>query len=65
MIGEIYAIIAPLVWLGFCALVGVYAQRDERSGPLWFFISLLFTPILAGIILTVLQEQAARSRGIK
>lgn len=38
-------------------LVGFLASGRGRSGFLWFLLSLIFSPLLAGIVLFVLPRQ--------
>lgn len=46
--------IAILLWLFFAVVVGTYAERRGRSGMKWFFLSLLFSPVLMGILVLAL-----------
>lgn len=58
-------------WLVLSLCVGILADRYGRNGGLWAFLSLLFSPILIGIILLALgsdvesQEKNALRHGMK
>lgn len=39
-----------LLWVIFSAIVGQHAHHYGRSGLAWFLASLLFSPILVGIV---------------
>lgn len=43
-----------VVWLVVCVLIGVAASARGRSGVGWFVLSLLITPLLAGLILLLM-----------
>ena len=44
------------VWLVAASLVGLFASvRRNRSGIGWFFLALLISPLLAGIIVAILK----------
>ncbi|WP_462332791.1 hypothetical protein [Schwartzia sp. (in: firmicutes)] len=47
-----------IMWLGISALVGYCADRRGRSGWLWGALSLLFTPLLVGLVLVMLPNLA-------
>lgn len=40
-----------LVWIGLSVVIGYAAAQRGRSGPGWFFISILLSPLIAGIAL--------------
>jgi hypothetical protein len=42
-----------LLWLATAALVGAIASNKGRSGIGWFILAVLFSPLLAGIILAI------------
>jgi hypothetical protein len=57
MESKMEALILPwfFFWLGGAVIVGVIAnQRRNRSGIGWFFLSLLISPLLAGLLVLAL-----------
>jgi hypothetical protein len=44
------------LWLIFCFVVAYGAANRNRSGLAWFFISVLFSPIVAAMFLLILGE---------
>lgn len=46
-----------IFWLGFCVLVGYFAVKKGRSGGGWFFLSLIISPLLAGIALAIASDK--------
>jgi hypothetical protein len=49
-----------LFWIGFAVVVGVAANTRGRSGLGWFFLALLFSPLLAGLLLLALPSAAGQ-----
>lgn len=45
-----------LVWILLSGAVAILASRKARSGFLWFVVSLLFSPLIAGFIVLALGE---------
>jgi hypothetical protein len=43
-----------LVWLALCGAVFILANRYNRSGPGWFIISLLFSPLVGAAFVLAL-----------
>jgi uncharacterized membrane protein YiaA len=43
------------VWIVFAVLVGVYAANKGRSGPGFFFLSLILSPLIGFIIAAVVS----------
>ncbi len=39
-----------LLWFGLAFVVAVYAARRGRSGSGWFILSVLISPLLAGLL---------------
>ena len=39
-----------LFWLGFSLVVGVLASNRGRTGIGWFFLSLVISPLIAGLL---------------
>lgn len=48
-----------ITWLAVSWLVGYAAAKRGRSGPVWFFIALLASPLIGGLILAILPKQGA------
>src|ERR1700761_5757965 len=57
----IYLITMFILWLGFSIAVGIGANTRGRRGVGWFFLAVLITPPLAGIVLLVLPSTAVRT----
>jgi hypothetical protein len=50
-----------LFWIAFSVLVGVFAQvRRNREGIVWFFLALILSPIIAGVLVAILRESEPR-----
>jgi hypothetical protein len=49
-------ILALLVWLCFCILVGAVATSRGRSGFGWFLFSCVLSPLLGGIVVLLLTN---------
>jgi len=48
-----------LFWIGFSVAVGVFAnQRRNRSGIGWCLLSLLISPLLAGVCVACTRERS-------
>ncbi|MBE7216378.1 hypothetical protein MK852_23805 [Shewanella benthica] len=45
--------LSVLIWLVFCAAIGFIANRNGKCGGTWFFISVVVSPLIAGICLAV------------
>lgn len=52
--------ILVLFWIGFSIAVGVGASNKGRSGGGWFLLSLLISPLLAGVFLLVSKDLTPR-----
>jgi hypothetical protein len=50
-----------LGWLIFSIAVGILANARGRNGGGWFFLSLLISPLLAGVIVLASGKQAGRT----
>lgn len=50
-------------WLIFAALIGVLASSRGRSGFGWFLLSLLISPLIAMIVVLILQRKNAGPYG--
>ena len=48
----------PFLWIGFAIAVGVWASNRGRHGFGWFLIACAISPILAGVFLAVIQNNA-------
>jgi predicted RNA-binding Zn-ribbon protein involved in translation (DUF1610 family) len=46
-------LIGGVIWILLCVAVGKCAERWDRSFGAWFFLSILFSPLLIGIILLI------------
>lgn len=46
-------------WLGFTVVVGVLASRKQRSVFGWVLLSLIVSPLIAGLLLLVLPSNAS------
>lgn len=44
-------------WIGLSVIVGVLAAKYGRSGIGWIFASLIFSPLLAGLVVLVLGRK--------
>src|SRR5262245_22172676 len=52
--------------LAFSVLVGVFAHyRRNRSGPGWFLLSCLITPLIAGLLVAILPARPLGSKPSK
>ena len=51
-----------IFWVGFSVVVGIAASKRNRSGALWFFLSLIFSPLLAGLFVLALGDSKPPSR---
>src|SRR5215471_502178 len=50
-------------WIAFSVIVGVFAnQRRNRSGFGWFLLSLLMSPLLAGLFVAAMREKDEQPR---
>ncbi len=45
-----------LGWLGFAVVVALIASSKGRSGFAWFLVSLIFSPLVGGILVLVLPR---------
>lgn len=43
----------------FSILIGVWASNWGRSGLLWFFLALIISPLISGIILLIIGKSDA------
>lgn len=46
-----------LVWLGFCFWVAHAANKKGKSGVLWFIVSLIFSPLIGGLIVGLSKDR--------
>ncbi len=51
---------AVLMWVVFSLAIILLARRLERSGIIWFFISLIISPLVSGIILLILGQNGKK-----
>jgi hypothetical protein len=52
-------------WVAFSVIVGVFAnQRRNRSGLGWFLLSILISPLLAGLLVAAMREADRPTTGI-
>lgn len=49
-------IVALFFWLSFSMLVGVLAHNRGRVGFAWFVLSVMFSPLLMGLLVLVLSD---------
>ncbi len=49
-----------LLWLGLAMIVGVAANTRGRSGIGWFFLSIVISPLLAGLLVLALPRLSWR-----
>lgn len=56
MVIQVYLVFA---WAGLAILLALMARRRGRNAFGWAFISLLLSPLVAGILLMVLKNAAA------
>jgi hypothetical protein len=42
-----------LIWLGLAIVVGVAASYRGRNGVGWFFLAVVITPLIAGLLVLV------------
>lgn len=52
------SLLLPAAWIVLAGIVAILAARAGRSGTGWFFIALLLSPLLAGVLLLVLVNVA-------
>jgi hypothetical protein len=61
-------VIGFLFWIVLAVAVGAWASNKGRSGVGFFFLALLLSPLLGGIIVACLkpnEENTARAAGLK
>lgn len=51
-----------IIWVGLAAIVGVAAAKRDRSGGGWFFLSLLISPLIAGLLMLALGNPNSAGR---
>src|SRR5881392_3504402 len=51
-----------IVWLVFSVIIGVAARSRKRSGFGWFLVSVIFSPILATVWLSILPKRLGLTR---
>jgi hypothetical protein len=50
-----------IVWFALSILVGVFAHvRRNREGVVWFFIAMIISPLIAGLLVAILHERPSR-----
>lgn len=47
-----------IAWPLFALLVGILASNRGRSGVGWFFLALLISPLIAGILVLLLSDES-------
>lgn len=52
-------LVVLVAWLILSSMCGVYASSKHRSWGAWFFLALIFSPLLAIIILLCLGDPTA------
>ena len=51
-----------IIFVLLCGLVAWWARRKGRSGPAWFLLSLLISPVITAIIMLFLKDLRAQVR---
>lgn len=46
-----------IIWLIFCCLIGYWANQRGRSPILWGVLALIISPLLAGVVLAMMQDK--------
>jgi len=54
-------ILVVIIWFVLAIVIGVAAQRRDRSGFGWFLLAILLSPLIVGILLAVLPDLYTRS----
>jgi hypothetical protein len=54
-------ILVGIIWVVLAFVIGVAAQRRDRSGFGWFLLAILLSPLIVGILLAVLPDLYTRS----
>lgn len=52
-----------LLYVAACIAVAVYAQKKGKSFPIWFFISVIITPVLSTVLLCFFSKSAPEISG--
>lgn len=52
------------LWLGLAIIIGVAADRRGRSGFGWFFLAVVLSPLLAGLLLLAMGKPQASSNAV-
>ncbi|MFO6423163.1 hypothetical protein [Motilimonas sp. KMU-193] len=53
-----FTFISIIVGLAFCLIPAYMAENRMRSGPTWFFLALVFSPLICIIILATLDTNS-------
>ena len=48
------------IWIVLCILVGIWANKLNRIGFLWFLTSIILSPLLMGIILLIAGKYVSK-----
>lgn len=54
-----------IIWLIFCGAVGYFAQQKGHNGIMWFLISLVASPLVAGLILAMQKDKKQEEEMMK
>lgn len=49
-------------WLGFCVLVGYFANKKGRNGFGWFLLAFVISPLFAGIALAMASDKMVHQK---
>lgn len=55
---------AFLFWAAFAVVVAILASNRGRSGLLWFFIAVVISPLIAGLLVLVLPSHALGNQSV-
>lgn len=53
-----------LIWVVFAIVVAILASNRGRSGLLWFFIAVVISPLIAGLLVLVLPSHALGNQSV-
>jgi hypothetical protein len=53
-----------ILWLALAIIVAILASKRGRSGILWFLISVVISPLIAGLLVLVLSNQSLGNKQI-
>ncbi|PYV75384.1 MAG: hypothetical protein DMG96_17355 [Acidobacteria bacterium] len=58
---EVDTIVWILIWLGLSLVVGEFAHRKGKSAAVWMVVSVLISPLIAFVILSVSESSDYRT----